>query len=376
MREVVVTGVGLVSCVGEGVEAHLAALRSGPEPRIDGESFAPFAVHPAVPLDWDKQIPKKSEQRQMENWQRLGVYAAGLALDSAAAQQDPELKRRMHLLVAAGGGERDYAVDAQILSALPEAEDKAAFLNERLMNDLRPTLLLVQLPNLLAGSISIVHGVTAGSRSLMGEEQSGVEALRIAHARIAAGEADAYLVGGAYNAERPDAVLLFALGGFLWKQPFRSVWDRPEDGGGFILGSGAAFLVLEAREHAHARGAKALATLAKVVTERTRRQPGDVGASLRRMWRDAGVGADAAVISGATGVAGITAEERAALDELAPAARAHATGDLVGHTIEGQAPFGVALAAASIAAGDSAEAVITSFGHRRGEGLIRLTRAG
>jgi 3-oxoacyl-[acyl-carrier-protein] synthase II len=119
MRDVVVTGVGLVSCVGEGVEAHLAALRSGPEPRIDAESFAPFPVHPAVPLDWDRQIPKKSEQRQMENWQRLGVYAAGLALDSAGAQQDPELKRRMHLLVAAGGGERDYAVDAQILSALP-----------------------------------------------------------------------------------------------------------------------------------------------------------------------------------------------------------------------------------------------------------------
>lgn len=376
MRDVVVTGIGLVSCAGEGIAAHLAALRGGTPPPVDADSFAPFPVHPVVPLDWDRQIPKRSEQRQMENWQRLGVYAAGLALDSAGAKDDAGLKSRMHLLVAAGGGERDYAVDTQILSELPKVQDKGAFLNERLTNDLRPTLLLVQLPNLLAGSISIVHGVTAGSRSFMGEEQSGVEALRIAHARVAAGEADIYLVGGGYNAERADMILLFALGGYAWRHAYRSVWERLEDGGGFILGSGAAFLVLEAREHARARGATAFATVAEVVSGRTRREPGAVGRSLRALWRQAGVGPDAAVMSGATGVAGITAEERSALSELAPATTPRATGDVVGHTMEGQAPFGVALAAALIGAGEASEAVVTSVGHRRGEGVIRLTGAG
>jgi len=52
------------------------------------------------------------------------------------------------------------------------------------MSDLRPTLFLAQLSNLLAGNISIVHGVTGSSRTFMGEEQSGVDAVRIAHARF------------------------------------------------------------------------------------------------------------------------------------------------------------------------------------------------
>ena len=78
----------------------------------------------------------------------------------------------MHLIVAAGGGERDYAVDGQILTGLRKAADPGVFLNERLMGDLRPTLFLAQLSNLLAGNISIVHGVTGASRTFMGEESS------------------------------------------------------------------------------------------------------------------------------------------------------------------------------------------------------------
>ena len=52
------------------------------------------------------------------------------------------------------------------------------------MSDLRPTLFLAQLSNLLAGNISIVHGVTGSSRTFMGEEAAGVDAVRIAAARI------------------------------------------------------------------------------------------------------------------------------------------------------------------------------------------------
>ena len=65
MRDVVITGVGLVSSAGEGLEAHLTALAGG-TPNTDAASFEPFPVHPAVPLEWDRQIPKKSDQRQME----------------------------------------------------------------------------------------------------------------------------------------------------------------------------------------------------------------------------------------------------------------------------------------------------------------------
>jgi 3-oxoacyl-[acyl-carrier-protein] synthase II len=375
VRDVVVTGIGIVSCAGEGVAAHLDALKSRTPPRTDETTFAPYPVHPAAPLEWDRQIAKKSDQRQMEPWQRLGCYAAGLALDSAGAKADAALKSRTHLIVAAGGGERDYAVDSQILSALARAEKPGVFLNERLMGDLRPTLFLAQLSNLLAGNISIVHGVTGASRTFMGEEQCGVDALRIAHARIAHAQADIFLVGGSYNAERPDVLLVHGLGGFLWKGPFRSVWDRPAAGGGYILGSGACFLVLESREHAASRCVRALAQVAAVAADQPRRRPGSVGESLARLWRQAGAELNGPVISGATGVAGVTEEEQAAIAALAPGATLYATGDLMGHTMEGQAPAGVALAAALIAEGAAAEAAVTSVGHRRGEGVIRLRRA-
>ena len=373
MREVVVTGLGLVSSVGEGVAAHRAALAPGFAPRLDTARFAPYAVHPAAALELDRQIPKKADQRQMEPWQKLGVYAAGLALDAAEAKTDAALKARLQVIIAAGGGERDYAVDGQILTRIRTALDPGVFLNERLMGDLRPTLFLAQLSNLLAGNISIVHGITGPTRTFMGEEQSGVDALRIAHARIASGQADIVLVGGSYNGERPDVLMVCAMGGYVWSGPFVSVWDRPPQGGGFILGSGAAFLMLEARAHADARGVTPLARVAAVAAGRTRRAPGDVAAALERLWAQAGAGPEAVVVSGATGVAGITDEERTALAALAPRCRPHATGDAVGHTMEGQALFSTALAAALIAAGEAREAVATSVGHRRGEGVARLT---
>src|SRR5215211_2551990 len=308
MRDVVITGLGLVSSAGEGVEAHLDALRSGSSPRLDTERFAPYPVHPAVALDLDRQILKKADQRQMEPWQRLGVYAAGLALDSAGVKADAALKARMHLIVAAGGGERDYAVDGQILTGIRSAANPGVFLNERLMGDLRPTLFLAQLSNLLAGNISIVHGVTGASRTFMGEEASGVDALRIARARIASGQNEIFLVGGSYNAERPDVLLIYEMGGYLWKRPYRPVFERAAEGGGMILGSGGAFLVLESREHAASRGAAPLALVKDIASDRSRREPGDVAGALRRQAAALGCAPDV-VFSGATGVQRITDEE-------------------------------------------------------------------
>ena len=207
-REAWITGIGIVSCLGEGAEAHWQKFMAS-HPGADATTFAPFVVHPLAPLNFDAQIPKKGDQRQMEDWQRIGVYAAGLALDSAGVKGKSDILSHMDMIVAAGGGERDLNVDAAILSGMRGAADPAAFLNERLMSDLRPTLFLAQLSNLLAGNISIVHGVTGSSRTFMGEESAGVDAVRIALARIAAGQSEIALVGGSYNGERPDLLMLY-----------------------------------------------------------------------------------------------------------------------------------------------------------------------
>ncbi|MGL4437933.1 MAG: beta-ketoacyl-ACP synthase [Bosea sp. (in: a-proteobacteria)] len=371
-RDVLITGIGLVSSLGEGTGPHLEALRGQRQPVIDATSFAPYPVHPLAALELDRQIPKKSDQRQMEPWQRIGVYAAGLALDSAGIKTNAEAKDRMHVIVAAGGGERDHAVDGQILTGLKTAEKPGVFLNERLLGDLRPTLFLAQLSNLLAGNISIVHGVTGPSRTFMGEEQAGVDAVRIAHARIAAGQADMILVGGSYNAERRDMLLLLELGGAAFKGRPVPVFRRGAGQDGMITGSVGAFMVLESAASAAARGARAFARLDGVSAEYSRREPGSVTRSLVAQGGKHGAAAPGGLaVSAASGVA--PGEEMAAWAELAPGTTPIASGDLIGHGVEAAFPAAVAIAAAMLSAGDGTCALVAGVGHHRGEGLASLS---
>src|SRR6266571_2232684 len=119
-REAWITGVGIVSSLGEGAETHWQKLMAG-KPNVDTTTYAPFMVHPLAPVNFDAQIPKKGDQRQMENWQRIGTYAAGLALDSAGVKGNRDILSKMDMIVAAGGGERDLTVDSNILSGIQHA---------------------------------------------------------------------------------------------------------------------------------------------------------------------------------------------------------------------------------------------------------------
>ena len=385
-RETWITGIGILSCLGEGPKAHWQALAEG-KVRFDTASYPPYIVHPLPAMSFDAQIPKKGDQRQMEPWQRIGVYAAGLALDSAGVKGNAEILGRMDMIVAAGGGERDLTVDGAILSGFPKASAKLGehdrFLNERLMSDLRPTLFLAQLSNLLAGNISIVHGVTGSSRTFMGEESAGVDAVRIALARIGAGQSDIALVGGAQNCERKEMLMLYEFGGFALKGAFSPVWDRAASPG-FALASMGAFLVLEASEHARARGAQPVARLAAVLNARSSREPGAVTAALARLWATLpALHPDCAVISGASGASSATTEERVFLDAHADFA-VRATGTRIGHGVEPQFAMNIALAAMAVerralfppcdpseggGTGAPTQAVVTGVGHWRGEGL-------
>src|ERR1700742_533913 len=348
--EVWITGIGLATSLGEGLDAHWDALNQR-RINVDEKGFAPCVVHPLAPLVFDAQIPKKGDQRQMEAWQRIGTYTAGLALDSAGVKGNAEILSRMDMIVAAGGGERDLTVDSGILNSEAHGATPPGFLNERLMNNLRPTLFLAQLSNLLAGNIAIVHGVTGSSRTFMGEEAAGVDAAENALARLASGQSDIALIGGSQNGERKDLLVLYEFGGFNLKDKFASVWDRGTPGG-FALGSGGAFLVIESRAHAEARGAKPFARLVNVVADMARRkQPGEVTSTLEKLWAKLGkIGSGAAIITGATGVEPVTSEERAFLEAHAEHP-VRATGTVLGHTMEAQFPLGLALAALSLSRG-------------------------
>jgi 3-oxoacyl-[acyl-carrier-protein] synthase II len=301
----------------------------------------------------------------------------------------------MDMIVAAGGGERDLTVDSNIVTGIKHAANPAAYLNERLMSDLRPTLFLAQLSNLLAGNISIVHGVTGSSRTFMGEESAGIDAVRIAHSRIGAAQSDIALVGGSYNGERPDLLMLYEFADLALKDKYVPVWQRGSDKGGFALASLGAFLVIEAREHAEKRGVKALGRLSFVVSDRASREPGTITQTMARLWDGLKGKVDAshtAILSGATGANPATAEERAFLEVHRDLA-VRATGSYLGHGLEPQFAMNIALATIALdrgslfppcdstglerpMTGELKQVVVTGVGHWRGEGLALVERAG
>ncbi|MCJ8142148.1 beta-ketoacyl-ACP synthase [Ancylobacter sp. A5.8] len=383
-RDVWITGIGLVSSLGEGLEAHWDALKAGTRPVVDETGFAPYVVHPLAKVEFDKQIPKRGDQRQMEPWQRIGTYAAGLALDSAGIKGDKEILGRTDMVVAAGGGERDQSVDGAILTDIEKQAKPDVFLNEQLQSNLRPTLFLAQLSNLLAGNISIVHGVTGSSRTFMGEESSGTDAVRIGWSRIAAGTSEIALVGGAYNAERRDMLLLFALKRLAMMAPWSPVLAAAK---GIPTGSAGAFLVLESPEHAMARGATPIAKLSGVWSERARRtEAGAVEAMIEELVTVARGGSDeaTAVLSAACGAPEPTAAEAAVLARSGLPVRS--VTDRVGHGLEAQMPVALAIAALAVSKGGLfpplegeplekpfdgtlKRAIVTGVGHWRGEGV-------
>lgn len=389
-REVWITGVGLLTCLGEGLEAAWLALERGDPPPYDDKTFAPNIVYPIAPMSFDKQIAKKSDQRQMETWQRVGVYAAGLALTEAGIAGKAELLDHTDMIISAEGGERDIAVDTAILTGMRKAEHPGAFLNEHLMSDLRPTLFLAQLPNMLAGNISLVHGVIGASRTFLGEESAGLDAVRIAQARIAAGQSEVTLVGGAYHGARWDSLINIELSGILLKPPFAPIWDRGPKGG-VTLATMSAFLVLESREHAQARGVRPRARIGPVFSEGRARQPGEIESTLRRLWKELSPGIDlkqAAIVSGANGSEPATSAELSVLSEIGLPVRN--PGTYVGHGLDAHFVVCLAIACAAIEhgklfaragsgdRGDSPatlrQAAVTSVGTWRGEGMTLLER--
>jgi 3-oxoacyl-[acyl-carrier-protein] synthase II len=394
-REVWITGCGLISALGEGREAHWSALADPAawQERIDSDRYAPHSVHRMTALNLDKFIPRKGDQRAMGPLMHFGCYAAGMALAEAGVAGNEALLGQTHMVVAAPGGERDVAVDEQILAAYAEKPNAGGWINEMMLTGLRPTLFLAQLPNLFAGNISIVHGVAGSSRTFMGEEAAGVDALRIAFERIAAGQGDLFLVGAAFNAERPDVMLMFEPYGLLRERPVPDLWQRPA--AGMTLGSVGAFLAVESRAHAQARGVRPLARLASVLAGHSNRRLGDAAALAAGQWRRIAEtlgGGVPRVLSGACGAGLITAEERAFLAALPGGPAVRGTAAALGHSMEASFLANLGLAITCLEQGalfpplsrsESIEQreggavdslLITSWGHYRGEGMALIER--
>jgi 3-oxoacyl-[acyl-carrier-protein] synthase II len=391
-NDVVITGIGIVSCHGVGRDTHTAVLNAEQAPAaiVDTERFAPYPVHPMPEIDWSAQIPRRGDQRQMENWQRLGVFTAGLALDDAGLKENPDACGSMDMIVAAGGGERDVDVDTLIVNEAANRNDRDMLLIEKLTTELRPTLFLAQLSNLLAGNISIVHKVTGSSKTFMGEEGAGISAVATAFQRIQAGQSSHVLVGGSYNAERSDMHVLFEGVQSLSQGTWQPLWSRGEPGGGIVTGSASAFLVLESRAYAEARGATIYASVSAVEGDRGPRGDHGLEARLDALTDQAGVAneADLLIMSGSSGMHDLKQREKTFIEEKWPGATLRGYSGLTGHALETQFTLGIALAALALKSGakvprfdqehetimkaPASTALVTAIGFVNAEGLAVL----
>ena len=393
-RDVWVTGVCLVSSVADDAEEHWRRLQQTYAPIVVDHKNSGFLVHPSPPLDFSSEIASPMDRRRMGQLQALGVYAAGRALTSAGLKGKSDLLSRAVVVVGCDGGERDIALDETIFSDAARFSD-AAILNERLSARMRPSTFLSQLPNLLAGNISILFGVTGGSRTTMGEELAGVNAFKIGYQLTAGGTYDLALVGSAFNAERLDLLLLYGFGEYLWKHAYQPVQSRSACGGGYILGSLAAFLVLEEAEHAIARGVEPWCRVRGLAADCCRRADGEVAHTLEHAWNELerlGTTGPAGIISGATGVLPWTEQEMNALWSLSSrtgGAQIWQSGSVFGHGMEASFVFNLGLAALALRhgrfypsnpqahldvdGGIVSRLLVTSVGHVSGEAIALLS---
>mgnify|MGYP001810616247 CR=1 FL=1 len=259
MRRVVVTGLGLVTPLGNGVATNwerLLASRSGIR-RIDRfeVSDLPAQIAGMVPrgtdpgdLDLDAVVPAK-DRRRMDDFIVYGLAAATEAVaDSGWVPEDDESRERTGVMIGSGIG------------GLPNITDGAGTLDRSGPRRISPFFIPAALINLVSGHVSIRYGFKGPNHAVVTACATGAHAIGDAARLIQFDDADVMVAGGAEAAVCRLGIAGFAAAKALCTsyndRPTEASrpWDRDRDG--FVMGEGAGVVVLEELEHAKKRGAK------------------------------------------------------------------------------------------------------------------------
>lgn len=263
MRRVVVTGMGIVSPLGFGVEHNWSAITAGKSgiKKIEHFDLTDITSHIAgiVPRTEDP-VPKDGafnvnlfmepkEQRKTDTFITYGMAAAQEAIeDSGWKPIDEEELFRTGVLIGSGIGGLGTTYEASIT------------VKERGPRRLSPFTVPAQLINLASGLVSIRYGFKGPNHSVVTACATGTHAIGDAARLIAFDDADVMIAGGAEAAVNRLGVASFAAARALSTgyNDRPSEASRPFDDGrdGFVIGEGAGIVVLEEYEHAKKRGAK------------------------------------------------------------------------------------------------------------------------
>ena len=260
-RRVVITGLGLISPVGNTVAegwANLVAGRSGIDnvTRFDASGLACRFAGEVKGFNVEDYIPGK-EARHMDTFIHYGMAAsiqavqdAGLPTGDALTEETAE---RIGCMVGSGIG------------GLPMIEQTQIEYAARGARRISPFFVPASIINMISGHVSIKYGFTGPNMAIVTACTTGLHCIGEAGRLIEYGDADVMVAGGAESTVSP-----LGIGGFAAARALSTrnddpktasrPWDKDRDG--FVLGEGAGVLVLEEYEHAKKRGAKIYAELA------------------------------------------------------------------------------------------------------------------
>jgi 3-oxoacyl-[acyl-carrier-protein] synthase II len=266
MRRVVVTGMGIASPLGVGVEHVWKKLINGESGIRAIQSFdtteltakiggqVPAGKRAEGGLDLAEWIPVK-DLKKMDRFIHLGLVAASEAMeDSGWVPETEEQKYVSGTMIGSGIG------------GLQTIYDNSILVHEGKAKRISPFFIPSALINLISGQVSIKYGLKGPCHSAVTACATGVHAIGDAARLIGWGDADVMVAGGAEAAVNALGIAGFcasrALSTGFNDRPAEASrpWDKDRDG--FVMGEGAGVLVLEEYEHAKARGAKIYAEIA------------------------------------------------------------------------------------------------------------------
>ena len=340
-RRVVVTGLGLVTPVGNTVKEsweNILAGKSGIAPieHFDASSFNTRFGGSVKNFDISPYLNPK-DARKMDLFIQYGVAAGAQAISDAGIECTDENAERIGVAVGSGIG------------GLPMIEQNHNALNKGGARRVSPFFVPGSIINMISGNLAIQHGFKGPNIAITTACTTGTHNIGYSARTIAYGDADVMICGGAEMATTP-----LGLGGFSAARALSTrnddpqaasrPWDRDRDG--FVLSDGAGILVLEEYEHAKARGARIYAELTGFgmsddAFHMTAPPEDGSGAalSMRNAIRDAGIDPSAVDYINAHGTstpAGDLAESRAIRKVMGAAADGVAvssTKSMIGHLL-------------------------------------------
>jgi len=257
IRRVVVTGLGIVSPVGNTIpEAwdNLIAGRSGIAriTRFDPEPFASHMAGEVRNFDIGQYLNPK-EARRMDLFIQYGMAAGIQAIRDAGLEVTEANAERIGINIGSGIG------------GLPLIEETHAVVTESGPRKISPFFIPGSIINMISGNLSILYGIKGPNLAVVTACATGLHAIGQSARMIMHGDVDMMVAGGSEGAVSPLGVGGFAAARALSTRNDDPAgasrpWDKDRDG--FVLGEGAGVMVLEEYEHARARGARIYAEVA------------------------------------------------------------------------------------------------------------------